>query len=296
MTFEPDPTQSGHVALGVAFVCGLTPFILLTQVAEQDSLWNIFILFMGALFSLGGMFLALAWAVVAFRLRYTISRNGVVIDWRFARQVIPFEAIERVVPSGVSGVAFRGVNLAGLRIGWGESIVYPSVRFFSTTRPQNSLLIVTPTQTFVISPQDADGFLRAWERRLPLEPTQQWSLARLSNWPFTRSLLLDYRAWGMVAFGLMICLGLLGYLTFFFADLPRTLPLLLSEGSRSSESDKVLLFLFPLVGVVFWGMNTLFGGVVYSQDRLAAYLAWGSNLVVQLTLWGVVYTIIGQFV
>ena len=56
--------------------------------------------------------------------------------------------------------------------------------------------------------------------------------------------------------------------------------------NSAQEPDRVGprqgLFLLPLIGLLAWGINTVWGGVIYHRQRLAAYLLWGGAIAVQI--------------
>jgi uncharacterized membrane protein len=84
-----------------------------------------------------------------------------------------------------------------------------------------------------------------------------------------------------------------GYLTLNFADLPASLPIHFNSlGQADRIANKSALFTLPLAGALVFILNGLLGGMVYGRDKVAAYLLWGSALMMQVCLWIALLTII----
>ncbi|MDM8532701.1 PH domain-containing protein [Anaerolineales bacterium HSG25] len=295
MIFQPYPTQSGYIALGTAVASGLAAIVLLTQLPMQADLAEIFTLFMAALIILIAMLLAMSWALLMFGLKYQLNRNGIIVHWGYARQSIPFGSIEEIIPGrGLPKPQdFRGLSIGSLRIGRGELVGYGPTYFYTTSALANSLLIVTPQQAYFVSPADTDAFLKAWKSRQEIGPTQEWPAKIERNWPFNIPILADWLTWGLLLASLITCLTLFGYLAFAFTDLPRDIALQFDTAGQVSRAiDKAFLFVFPVVGFTMLILNTVIGGLVYKNERLAAYFIWSSALLVQICLWVAVYSLL----
>ncbi len=296
MTFQPYPNRSGFISIGIAIGCGFAVIMLLNLLPKQDNLPSIYILFLEILMAFIIMGVTIAWTVITFKLRYSINRNGIMIHWGFAQQLIPFNQIEKIISGKElsSPLEFNGVKVSGLQLGWGELLGYGKTKFYTTAALANSLLIVTPKQAYFVSPRYPSDFLHAWEVRRELGPTRQWTTEVRRNWPLNVPILADSLTWGLLGAAAVICLALFGYVSFAFPDLPRTVPLHFDAlGQADRTADKAFLFLFPIVGAVLLLLNSLLGGYAYRQEKLAAYFSWGSAIVVQICLWVAVYMIIG---
>lgn len=288
MNFQPYPTRSGFVSLGLMLAACAAAVILINLLPNQNNLSNIFKLGVGVLFVLGLIGLALYWTLVAFRLHYHLNRNGLAIQWGLAQVLIPLESIQQIVPGKTLSTSpkFRGLNLAGLRFGWGELAEYGQLKFLATAALAESLLVVTPQQTYVISPQHPDHFLQAWQARQALGPTQQWTSGLRRSWPFNYPLLADPLTWWLIGLGALACLALLGYLALIFSELPRSLPIHFNAfGLADRIADKSALFTLPFAGAAVLLVNTVLGGLVYRWEKVAAYLLWGSAIAMQIYLW-----------
>jgi hypothetical protein len=294
MNFQPYPTRSGFVSLGIIMLACVAAVALLNWLPQQNNLQDVFKLLFSVLLILGIVGLALYWAIIAFRLHYHLNRNGLAIQWGLAQLLIPFESIERIVPGKTLAASpkFRGLNLAGLRFGWGELAEYGKLKFLTTAPPAESLLVVTSDQTYVISPRQPDHFLEAWQARQSLGPTQHWSLGLRRSWPLNYPLLADPLLWWFFGLGALACLSRLGYLCLNFAGLPRSLPIHFNAfGLADRIADKSILFTLPLAGVAVLGLNIFLGSLIYRWERVGAYLLWGSAVAMQICLWVAVLTL-----
>jgi hypothetical protein len=294
MNFPPYPTRSGFVFLGLALITCAAAIVLVNLLPRQNNLADIFKLLVGILVVLGVLLVALYWAVVAFKLHYHLSRNGLAIQWGLAQVLVPIESIAEIVPGKTlpASPTFRGLNLAGLRFGWGELAEYGKFKFLTTADSTESLLVVTPQQTYVISPRQPDYFLAAWQARQALGPTQHWSVGLRRSWPFSYPLLADPLMWWLLGLGALACFFLLGYLCLNFAQLPRSLPIHFNAfGVADRIADKSALFALPLAGAAMLLVNAFLGGLVYRWEKVAAYLLWGSAMAVQVCLWVAVITL-----
>ena len=164
---------------------------------------------------------------------------------------------------------------------------------YATRPPAEQLLLVTSRMVYGISPAEQERFLEALQERhlmgpariLPTEPT--WP--RLWRWRFWQ----DRVGQGLLLAGLLLCLALFGFLAFRFPVLPESVPLHFdAAGQPDRIGPRQGLFLLPLIGLLAWGINAVWGGVIYRRQRLAAYLLWGGAIAVQviagLALWGLI--------
>ncbi len=288
MTFQPYPTRSGFVSLGVVLVSGVASVYLVDLLIQPSSPAEIFRKIIWLLLTLIILGIGLYLALIAFRLQYHLNRNGLAIQWGPAQYIIPFEKIETIIPGKnlSTAITFRGVNIAGLRFGKGEAAEYGSVKFRTTAGLVDSLLVVVKSgQSFVISPRSPETFLKAWRVRKPLGPNQQWSLELRRSWPFDSPLATDPVAWLLLGVSALACLASLGYLSIIYPDLPSLLPIHYDGSGQARIAEKSTLLLLPAVGAIILGANAIFGSLIYYAEKVAAYLLWGSTLALQLCLW-----------
>jgi len=265
MSFRPYATYSGFIALGIAVVSGMAAIWLIASLLQQDDPTELFKLLVTLLVALGLTVAALYWTLIAFRLDYHLNRNGLAIQWGLGQQRIPIKAIEEVVPGKdiIVPATFRGINLGGLRFGWGDVAGYGPLKFQTTASLTQSLLVVTANQSYVISPRQPDAFLKAWHARQELGPTQQWTSQVRREWPFNSPLLADSLTWWLVGIAALLWLALLGYIALSYPDLPPSVPISFNSLGRADRiADKAALFTLPTAGVIVWLVNAFLGSLI----------------------------------
>jgi len=288
MTFHPYPNRGGFISLGLTLMAAIAVVALINLLPGQNDLSRIFTITLGILLVLALMGLTVYWSVIAFKLHYYLSRNGLAIRWGLAQQLIPFETIQQIVPGQNLALSptFKGINLGGLRLGWGQLVDFGQLKFLTTAPPGKSLFVVTPTKTYVISPSQPDQFLKAWQMRQGLTPTQVWANEVRRSWPFNYPLLADPFAWWFLALAGVTCLALFGYFSFIFVQLPRSLPVHFNAfGIPDRIADKSVLFTLPTIGLLMFISNAVLGILIYRWEKIGAYLLWGSALILQICLW-----------
>jgi hypothetical protein len=296
MTFEPYPTRSGIVSLGLAVVFGVAVILFLTLLLQQHDPTTMFRLFVGLLLALVITLIALYWTAISGKLVYHLNRNGLEIQWGLTQHRIPFENIENVIPGQdvSTSTRFWGLNIFGLRLGWGRWPERGLLKFYATAPVSDSVLVVTAERTYVISPRQSTRFLQAWQERQTLGPTQHWPAEVRRSWPLNTPLLVDRLAWGLLGIAFLLWLALLGYIAFTFTELPSVLPVHFNTLGRADRiAEKSTLLILPAVGAIVLIANALLGELVYRREKLAAYFLWGSAIVMQVCLWVALLTIVG---
>ena len=295
MTFQPYPTRSGFIFLSAAIIFGALTVFLFTLLPHQADWATIYKLIIGLLITLAVTLVTLYGAMIAFRLNYHLNRNGLAIQWGLIQQRIPFDAIEKIIPGqSLSPIPnFRGLNIAGLQFGWGDLAEYGQVKIQATAPAVNSLLVVTTGQAYLISPSSPDSFIKAWQARQMLGPTQDWSTGPERSWPLKSPILRDRLTWWLLGLAGGIFLIHFGYLSLNYADLPPSVPIFFNAlGQADRIANKSALFTLSVAGAGVLALNGLLGMLVYGREKLAAYLLWGSAIVMQIALWIALVTII----
>ena len=288
MTFQPYPTRSGFIVIGVAVLLAFLAAYVISLLLRQESFPNIFWLAIWLFLNLILLGTAIYWALIIFKLNYHLNRNGIVIQWGLARYLIPFDKIETITPGKnlTTPLTFKGLKLFELHLGWGDSPELGTLKFHTTTTLSESLLVVTTDQAYVISPYPPHQFLKAWQARYPLGPTQQWPLGLQRSWPFNTSLFRDRFVWWLLGAAFFVYLAFMGHLSLLSSDLPPQLFPPFDEISQFVDlTGQTNSLTFPLVGVIILGFNLLLGATIYYYEKMAAYLLWGGTIAVLLSLW-----------
>ena len=276
---------------GLLFIVGLVVLDILCLIVMTTEPIGPLTFFMGVLILASiPLIAALAYQLYGLsRSGYDADRNAVTIQWGAIRQIIPVEAIQRIMLAteleyGVSG--FRGWRWPGLMQGHGELPEAGLTLFYSSSALQNQLILITPTLSYAISPDDMAGFIESLKARYELSPTQAVAQTTTHpafyDWPLWR----DRVAQGLILAGAALCLLLFGLVTFRYPDLPSVIPLHYNIAGVVDRRGAISqAFVLPLIGLLALGANTLLGGLFYRREQMASYLLWGGAIIVQLLLW-----------
>lgn len=281
----------GLLIIGV--IVGLDALILSLLLAEsipeQQISFFTFLMAMLVLLSVPVLLLAVYHSLSLVTLRYHLDRNGVSVRWFGSRQIIPIRDIQRIIDGSELGgvvVRRRGLRWPGHERGVGMVPGIGRTRFLASQPLAAQLLLVTPGSAFGISPQDPEGFLKAFEARRELGPNrlleQEVRHARWLTWPLWK----DSTAWILLGAAAIINLGLFGYLAAVFPGLDFQLPLHFNSlGQADRIGTKVELFALPIIGLLILGTNLALGMLLYRRERAGTYLLWGAAAAVQALFW-----------
>jgi len=287
--FKPLRSREGWYGLLVCLALLAASGLLITIVARRPISGLSFVLVMLVLLSLPIMLFVAYRSWGCFSLEYRVDRDGVTMIWGPLRQAVPMAQIERIV---------RGASCGGIRR-WPWPAPYAASRTireekplfcYASRPPAEQLLLMTSAADYGISPADADGFLAALQERHLLGPARtlptQPRFSALWQWRFWK----DHVAQGLLLAGLLLCLAVFGFLAFRFPALPEQVALhfnVLDQPDRLGP--RLGLFIVPLIGLLSYAVNAVWGGAVYRRQRLAALIMWGGAVSVQviaaLALW-----------
>lgn len=274
--------------MGLALIFGAATIFLLTLWPQQPD-WPVrFNVTVGAIATLAVAVAALYAALIAFRLEYRLNRNGLSIQWGLTQRRVPFSSIKTILTGATltETSTLKTINMAGLHVGRAELADYGPVRVFASAPPADSLLVVADRQSYLISPQMPDQFIKAWQARQRLGPTQTWAEGLTRSWPLNIAWLTDRITWGLLGSALLVYWGLFGLVAFNFAQLPPSLPIHFNALGRADRiADKSALFTLLIGGGLMLVVNLILGALLYKREKMAAYLLWGTALLVQIGLW-----------
>ncbi len=278
-----------------ALVGGL--LALLTLLLDAFWLWQIthwpitFVTFVQSLLvllSLPWLALLAYWLYGLLTLRYHLDRNRLFIRWGVIWQTIPLPEVARIEhgPRLTSPWRYRGVWWPGYWVGHGQVAGVGLTLFYATAPAARQVMLVTPALAYAISPPDPAAFVRELELRRNMGPTQ-W-VEQSSHQPaFTRwPLWADRAAQALLALGGVTATALFGRLCWRYPSLPERLALHFdAQGQVDRIGQRGDLFILPVIGLIVLGANLLLGLLLYRQERVGAYLVWGSVAAVHVLLW-----------
>lgn len=288
---ESQPSTSPGTTFGYMVIVGLVLldtglFFLLIRgpITLFSTLWGLLLLV-----SLPLLAILTYWTLSLRSARYHVVGNALLIEWGSLQQVVPLATIQSLQwGREVTAVTrFRGFRWPGLMVGRGQ--VRGQNAFVFATRPLvEQLLLRTETAVYAISPVDLQNFKDC------LEALRTADLDETVDLPDSHLGFLQWRFWDewpaqlLLAAAGLLNLVLFGYLTAVNGRLPAQVPLhfnQLGEVDRLAMPDT--LFVLPVIGLIAWIINGVWGWVFYQQDQtMPAYLLWGTAVIVQLAAWG----------
>ena len=227
---------------------------------------------------------------------YEIRRESLKLKWGLRSEEIPTCDIEWVRPA--RDLAF---NLPLPRIWWAGSILgmkevegLGPVEYLAG-EPSNLLLVALPEIVFAISPEDENGFMRAFKHASELG-----SLSNIKSQSVQPSLILgkiwsDHVARWLVLSGLGLVLLLLAIVTAFIPTLSSINFGFTPTGAATLEpASPERLLLLPVLNALIWLTDLLGGSFFFRQEKKKplAYLLWGCSTLLGLILTASVFMII----
>jgi Bacterial PH domain/Protein of unknown function (DUF1648) len=236
------------------------------------------------------MLLAVAWigyhTYALVNTSYALDRNAFVIRWGPIREIVPMGDVQRVISATdiAPGLRLKRVPLPFWWIGQGSHPALGRLSFFANAPLKRQLIIVTADGNYSISPGDVEGFLEAFRARFQMGPTQVVQAAQLlprfMTWPIWRDRLAQ--ALVLIAIGLNALLFAIGFAR--YPALPTQVVLhfdALGVPDRLEPASQV--FAPAVIALELFTINFLIALGVYTRgEKLAAYIAWGGSVVVQL--------------
>jgi hypothetical protein len=264
----------------------LIDLLLIIWVANRPSDTLRFLLVILIMLSVPPLFHLLYRTWGAFTLEYWVDRNAVTIRWANLRQVIPLPEIRQVIQGSevtVSPSAWRYWPAPYVR----STAQGPSRMMLFATQPlPNCLLLDTDELIFAISPADEPGFIDALQQRYRLGPSQSLVIEQLQSSWLERLLGPGRIGPVLLTIGFVGVLALFGVLMVRFPELPNPLPVrFTSTGLPELVRDKDVLFRIPVIGLLAWTINGLWGiFMAWRHQPVGAYLLWSGTIVVQVFL------------
>ena len=237
---------------------------------------------------LGALLLALGLIILLFLYRlwalhsldYWVDRDAVHILWNGEEVIIPMGMIREVQrhPAVRLEPDWRQWPMH-----WVQEDPQQRVLAYATQPPEAGIAIVTDDETYLISPEDPDAFLQAYEARRAFGPARQLQpVIYLAPWR-QHWLLQDRLAQALLFGGLLLGLLLLAYVTWHYPQLPETIVLRYdAAGNPGLLSPRRAVFLIPGVGLLVGFLNAFVGYALYTYQRFLAYLLWSASALFQV--------------
>ena len=243
--------------------------------------------YVGATVAAGFAALIGYWVYGLATLTYAVDRNGLVITWAATRQIIPLDAIERLVPGTAVGVpGVRGVSWLGYHVGRADIDRVGEVLFYSThQRPEEVLYVMTSERNYAISVDDPAGFAREIQVRQELGPTAEVLHHVERDVASFEALWTDHLAQTLVALCVVTGLAIWAVLAARYPDLPAQLELTFPPLDRPLVFEtipKTQLLDIPRVATTLLVVNLALGWLLHAWERTAGYVMWAAAAALNL--------------
>jgi hypothetical protein len=303
MDFLAAPSRGGLIGTALVVLMALLPLGLVAAALAVGPGPVAAVLLVAAVATLPLVAWLAMWLWGYFSLRYTVSRDGIVIHWGATQQVVPIEDITHLLNGRPYAEALSGLRWPGHEVGRTSVVTddgqaHPTL-VFATRPPEEQLLVVTPGLAYAISPADRSAFVDEFRIRSRLGPVQrltqgtdQPAWARLTLWH-------DGAAMRLLAIGLVLNLLAFAWLVWHYPALPLEVPTQLSfdparaVAAVAVERPKPTLWLLPAIGLAGLALNGGFAVAVHRRVRLAALLLLLGAVLLELALGVVLVEVVG---
>ncbi len=216
---------------------------------------------------------------------YTLTRDGIYIQWGWRNESIPMNHIHWVHP-----VHDLETPLHAPRLRWPGSVIGtrrftrgPSVEFMAS-QEKNLLVIATARHYYAISPQDVNQFLAAFHNLTELGSLQNIP-QRSTSYTILLTLVWKQKpAFYTILTGFLLSLTLLVWTLLAIPNHSQISLGFTSQGLPREPLANVRLILLPTLNAFTFFANFVLGLFLFRRDenKLLAYLLWGSSILVAL--------------
>lgn len=295
MEWRPRRLRGFLVGLGIVAGIVILDVLLVIWITHRSVGLLTFVLGLIVALSLPALVLMAYWLYSLAGMQYTLERNGLIITCGAAKQIIPMDSIQQIIPGASRVLEGRmwGVRWPGCWLGHGHLAGLGLTLFYATTSLDEQLLVITPTLTYAISPDNQEAFVQDFETRRQLGPLKPWSQesqqARFASWPIWS----DRMGHVILGLGLLLNASLFAYLCGRYPELPLMVPLHFdASGAVDRSGMRASLFVLPTIGLLVWTGNGTLGVLLRAREHVAAYLLWCGTLLVQILLIVAVLTLL----
>ncbi|MBC7237072.1 MAG: DUF1648 domain-containing protein [Chloroflexi bacterium] len=275
MIFKPAKALGLVVGLIVlATIVGIEGFLLASMLRQSPGP-GMFVTGLLFLFSIPLLVLWGFWYYELLALRYRLDRNALIIEYGTTQHIIPMERVRRVLPGAeLHNVGhFRGVGWPGYLKGRQRVSGLGWLWMYSTEPLERTTVIVTDAASYGISPASPETFLEALQARRDLGPVRPVSQTRVRSPFLTLPLWRDRLFWVAVAIGVLIDVGLWGFVMTRYAHLGSRIPIHFdAQGQADRIVSKIWLLIIPGIGLALVSLNALLSMMIHRREKLAAHL------------------------
>ncbi len=211
---------------------------------------------------------------------YSLERDGLRIRWGLRAEDIPLPEIEWVRPA--SDMGFRlplpWLKVPGAILGTRHSAELGLIEYLASDQ-DSLILIATPQKVYAISPEDARGFVRAFQYTIELgslTPLKAYSVLPAA---FAQRVWNERPARISLIIGFLLTLALLIYVSLLIPTRGAISLGFTAQLQPAEPGPPERLLLLPVLGLMAYLADLLAGMYFYRrpEDRPTAYMLWISS-------------------
>jgi hypothetical protein len=231
------------------------------------------------------------WVWGRLSLRYTLTRDGVVIRWAGHRQVIPMDAITHVLAGRAYETPLRGFRWPGHEVGHTRVALADDggdprdVLAYATTGPEGQIVVATSDVAYAISPADRAAFIDEFRVRRRLGSVQVLAHETVVAPWLAPSVWRDGVVIALIATGIVINAIGFAWLTWHYTRLPASVAFGYAFDPASGETIPGQLqklstaWFVPAIGLGALVANAILAAGIHRRAQLASrVLALGACL------------------
>lgn len=233
-------------------------------------------------------------------MRYQIDADSVTLNWGTVRYTIPIMAIleGRKVEGPLIGLRTFGGSWPGCHFGLFRFRGYGQVEVYSTRLKGDMVLLRTTAQTYLISPEDTDGFLAVLREKMALEkasvpvlvshktvgrPIGSTAAAEVIRFSQPMSFFKDPIAIALVVANVTLLAAVLIYLAHLVPTLPAKIPAHWDlAGNVNRYGNREELYMLPAVGALTAALPLVMGFTQHGKNRKILYISAVIGLLLQI--------------
>ncbi len=241
------------------------------------------------------LILLIAGAVLLYRLwalhslDYWVERDAIHLHWNGEEAIIPLGDVREIRPARETfhPVWWRWPQ-QWIGVDSGKNVLS-----YASQPPENGLAIVTDQDTYLISPDDPQAFISAYQERRDFGPARQLKqVIYLSGWR-QHWLLTDRLAQVLMIGGLLLGLFVLAYTIWRYPQLPETIAIHFNaSGDPDLLSPRRSIFLPTTIALLIGFLNAAIGFALYEYQRFFSYILWSVSIILQIAILFVTSTLI----
>ena len=215
---------------------------------------------------------------------YQIEADAIKLKWGAVSYTIPMTAISEVrkVQGPLIGFRTFGGSWPGYHFGLFRFRDYGQIEVYSTRLTGDLVLLRTAAKTYLISPENVDGFLAVLHEKVELAPLQLVS-REVTGFSQSISFFRDPIAIILVAANIALLAAVFIYLARLVPTLPEKIPAHWDlAGNINRYGNREELYMLPAVGALTAALPLVMGFSQRGRNRKIWYISAAFGLLLQI--------------